>query len=188
MLRPETHPPVERNGFYRPAANVLNNIGSIYDNTGKYDEALKYYQKALNLRLPLNDFVGIASSYANIGNIYRQKKDFKKSIEALRKSVGFIERTDNLEYKMGVIGGLQLTFEYAGNADSALKYYKKWLGIRDLLYNQDKEREMGVWRRKPNTNAANQLKGLRMKNSNCSRKPNCKGKGCLGILLSQVSS
>ena len=60
-------------------AASYNNIGNVYDSQGKYEEALEYYQKDLDItvRLVGGDHPDVAGSKENIGLVF--KKMTKKS-------------------------------------------------------------------------------------------------------------
>ncbi|HEY3405901.1 MAG TPA: tetratricopeptide repeat protein [Ohtaekwangia sp.] len=51
-------------------ANVLNNIGILYEEAMKYDEAMKYYQEALSLGRKVHDDEVTATVLNNIGELY----------------------------------------------------------------------------------------------------------------------
>ena len=48
-------------------ANHYTNIGVVLRGMGKYQQALESHNKALKIREELNDRVGLALSYRNIG-------------------------------------------------------------------------------------------------------------------------
>ena len=59
-------------------AASYNNIGNVYDRQGKYEEALEYYQKDLDITARLvGDHPSVADSKENIGLVF--KKMTKKS-------------------------------------------------------------------------------------------------------------
>src|SRR5882672_2302774 len=56
--------------FQKGDAYALKNIGIAYYFQGKYLEALDYYQQSLKVFTEINDYVGMANIYGNIGAIY----------------------------------------------------------------------------------------------------------------------
>ncbi len=61
-------------------------IGNVYDSQGQYEQALEYYQKALeiNIKVSGKDHLDVAKSYTGIGNVYRVPE---KARGGARKSV-----------------------------------------------------------------------------------------------------
>ena len=49
---------------------ITANIGLVYYNTGDYPKALEYHTKAREIDESLNDRVGMARDYTNIGLVY----------------------------------------------------------------------------------------------------------------------
>ncbi|CAM4803195.1 unnamed protein product [Rotaria magnacalcarata] len=64
-------------------ANVMNNIGSIYNDWGEYSRALQYYNQALtifeNLKIENSSFK--ANVFKNIGIAYERQKQYKTALE-----------------------------------------------------------------------------------------------------------
>jgi tetratricopeptide (TPR) repeat protein len=58
-------------------AGTLNNIGSVYDDKGDYEQALLYYQRCLTIeeRVKGKDAIDCATTLNNIGLVYRNKGD-----------------------------------------------------------------------------------------------------------------
>ena len=55
----------------RGKATRLNNIGGVYQDWGKPEQALEYYQKALDIAEELKDIRGKATRLNNIGGVYQ---------------------------------------------------------------------------------------------------------------------
>jgi serine phosphatase RsbU (regulator of sigma subunit)/Tfp pilus assembly protein PilF len=63
-------------------ATLLNNVGVIYKNQGKYDKAIEYYQENLRIHEELGNLLSMARSHANIGNVYFYFGiDYNKALE-----------------------------------------------------------------------------------------------------------
>jgi len=60
---------------------IYNNLGAIEEKKNKLDEAIKYYEKALQLK------PNFAQGYYNLGVVYWKKKDFKKVIYYFKKTL-----------------------------------------------------------------------------------------------------
>jgi CHAT domain-containing protein len=75
-------------------ATTLNNIGSVYDDLGEKQEALKYYNQALPLRRAVGDRGGEATNLNNIGAVYDDLGEKQEALKyynqalPLRRAVG----------------------------------------------------------------------------------------------------
>ncbi len=60
-------------------AAALNGIGNINTALGYYDEAEKNFREALNIEKQFDNHQGQAINYANIGRLYRYRKEYRKA-------------------------------------------------------------------------------------------------------------
>ena len=69
-------------------ASSYNNIGSVYNDQGKKDKALKYFNKALDIRLKKlgKDHTRVAISCNNIGSVYKDRGTYDKAFEYYNKA------------------------------------------------------------------------------------------------------
>jgi diguanylate cyclase (GGDEF)-like protein len=111
---------------------ILNNIGMIYSDLEKYDEAKKYYLEALNVHniyehdLNIILFTNIGSIYKNIGEYKVAKSYFEIVIETEKNS----ENKNILYIALNRIA-LGEIFYIQGEVEKASKYFK--VGVKDLL-------------------------------------------------------
>jgi two-component system, LytTR family, sensor kinase len=59
----------------------LSNLGWNYYNEKRYGEAIKYYNRSLEYSIPAKIFFNSTNSYGNLGTIYRDMGDMKRSRE-----------------------------------------------------------------------------------------------------------
>ncbi|SMG11019.1 Signal transduction histidine kinase [Marivirga sericea] len=55
------------NSFFK--ARILNNIGNTYWKASRLEDAYQYYKRSLEIRTLIEDSLGMAKSYGNLGNI-----------------------------------------------------------------------------------------------------------------------
>ena len=69
-------------------AASYNNIAIIYQKQGKYEEALEYYQKGLEIDIKVSgqDHPDVAASIKNIGIVYHNKGDRAAATEMFTKA------------------------------------------------------------------------------------------------------
>jgi len=111
---------------------ILNNIGMIYSDLEKYDEAKKYYLDALNVhntyehQLNIILFTNIGSIYKNIGEYKVAKSYFEIVIETEKNSFN-----KNILYIALNRIALGEIYFIEGECDKAKEYFEK--GIKALL-------------------------------------------------------
>ena len=68
-------------------SSMLNNIGRVYQDLGKPEKALEYYEKALAIDEELKDIRGKATLWNNIGRVYQDWGKPEKAMEYFQKSL-----------------------------------------------------------------------------------------------------
>lgn len=116
-------------------------LGEVYRKAGKYEEALEYDNKALNL---LTDDIDKAEALNAIGVVYlnmgnKSKSDPKKQIDNYKKAEEFYKKALKLREKIHASKG-EIAFSYhnlgsvyynLGNYIEAINYHLKGLEIRE---------------------------------------------------------
>ena len=95
-------------------ANMHADIGNIYKDLGRYDEAMSEYKRALGLR---PDFVDIKM---NLAVVYRDLKDYARAINILKEAIDLKENF--------LDGRVQLGLTYY-TMDEHLKAKEEWQAV-----------------------------------------------------------
>jgi tetratricopeptide (TPR) repeat protein len=123
-------------GLEHPStATAYNNIGSVYDDKGDYDNALEYYLKALAIREKVLGPEHPDTEYNNIGSVLFKKGDYDKALEYYQKAQAIREKVLGPEHPSTAttynnIGGVYFD---KGDYDKALEYYQKAQAIREKV-------------------------------------------------------
>ena len=62
-------------------ADSYDNIGSVYERQGKYEEALDQYRRSLEIKTRVfgQDHPDVAASYENIGLVFKEQGELEKA-------------------------------------------------------------------------------------------------------------
>ncbi|MEL6659836.1 MAG: histidine kinase dimerization/phosphoacceptor domain -containing protein [Bacteroidota bacterium] len=82
----EAYQIASEHGFPAKASLVLNNMGILYRKQERYVEALDAYQKSLAVKRQLQDSLGQANTYFNIGAVYAKIDSLPQAIEAIQQA------------------------------------------------------------------------------------------------------
>lgn len=104
-------------------SNLYNNLGVIFFDEGKPDSALVYYFVALRIRQKLGIQHNIAGSLSNIGGVYHEKKEFKKSMQYHLQALSI----DSVNTAPIVYSNLSSSYYHERNYSKALYYANKAL-------------------------------------------------------------
>jgi CHAT domain-containing protein len=111
-------------------AYTLGAIGRVFHATGRYSEALRYFQESLKLSRELNDRQGEANTLGAIGDVYR-------AIGRYAESLRYLQDSRNLHRTLGVRAGEADALEYIGRIyhstgryAEALRHFQDSLRLR----------------------------------------------------------
>ncbi|MDH6313126.1 two-component system sensor histidine kinase ChiS [Parabacteroides sp. PFB2-10] len=84
----------DRATISRNMASSYNGLGVIYHSINEEQEAIRSYEKALEIEIGNNNLRGIAMNYANIGSVYFDMGDQTKAEEYYRRSLDYNEKAN----------------------------------------------------------------------------------------------
>ncbi|EAY27386.1 tetratricopeptide repeat protein [Microscilla marina] len=124
-------------------SNIYNTLGGVYKKQGHYAQALKSYQKALQLDTKLNNYSGMAVSYNNMANVYSEQGNFPMSLSHYLKALRIRERL-NQEKNVGTVcNNIGLLYIDQMNYTQAEAYFRRSLEIGKKL--KQKKRVASVY-------------------------------------------
>jgi tetratricopeptide (TPR) repeat protein len=114
-------------------SNVLYQIGILYQHFGNNYEALKHYQKAMQIYENIEDIKGISRCFHQIGNIYFFRCDYEEALKLFKKSLEISEKIADIKGVSDSLGQIGNIYNIKEDYDEALKQYKKSLGIFEKI-------------------------------------------------------
>jgi Flp pilus assembly protein TadD/peroxiredoxin len=100
--------------------NAWNNLGILSAREGNTTAAIGYFQRALQID-PAHTI-----ALLNLGNAYRQNKDWAPAKESLQKALDLSPEDPETNYSLGMV------YAQLGDADRAYDYLKKALALRPV--------------------------------------------------------
>ncbi len=135
---------IPERGLKKEQKNLLakkyNNLGIYYYRTGYLDKALKYHEKALDIRKAIygEKHPDVATSYNNIALVYRAKGELNTALKYHKKALDIIkaiygEKHPDVATSYNNIAGV---YYDKGELNTALKYHEKALDIRKAIHGE----------------------------------------------------
>ncbi len=125
----------EKKAYEHFRADVLNNIGLIYEDIGMHQLALEYLNEALALYIHQNLEEQIGNIWLNIGAVEYELKNTEKALTNLRKATKILAGNNNLWSLAIGFHQLAVIFSETGQIDSANVFLEKSLAINQALGN-----------------------------------------------------
>ncbi|MFZ4465172.1 MAG: tetratricopeptide repeat protein, partial [Bacteroidales bacterium] len=105
-------------------AKIMNEEGVCYRKLRLYDKAISIHFEVLSIFEKYHDSMGIAFSYANIGNVYNLTGELDDALEYQMKALSikeFLHNSTQIAYSHNAIG---MVLIQQNKADQALKYFE----------------------------------------------------------------
>lgn len=114
-------------------ALTMNHLAWAFYEKGELETSLGYYQKNLDISIPLNRQANITNIYGNIGNIYRDKKDFEKALDYYDKSIELSEEIGDVYNLSWIYKDISIMYASLGDYQKAYEYQKLHSQYSDSL-------------------------------------------------------
>ncbi len=114
-------------------ARAYGSIGNIYEEQGKYDEALKSNLQAMKLGEETGDKPGMALTYNNIGNIYAALGNYPEAIKNHFAALKLKEETGDKKSIANSYNNIGSIYYNQGDLAQSLKYNLTALKIREEI-------------------------------------------------------
>lgn len=121
-------------GYRKGEAEVLNNIGIIYDYQSNFSASLNAYFKALRIQESIRDDKGIAYTCSNIGLIYANQRNYAAALR-------FHNRSLHLRKKIGFKPGISASYNNIGIVSMYQKNYQE--ALRNYFASVQIDKELG---------------------------------------------
>lgn len=123
---------------------VYNNLGIVADDNAQFDEAIKYYQLALDIVTEIygDNHIEVADYHFKIGDTYTKKKNYVLADDYLQKSLGYYVQnlgTDHY-YTAPIYYGLGLFYREIGNIKRASTYLENAATIFEKILGSEHQK------------------------------------------------
>lgn len=109
--------------------SILNKLGEVHLSLKNYNTAEKYFKRAGDEALNLDDTKVIAYNKSNLGSCYEKKGDYVKAIEYQKESLQLYEQLADIEGVSVVNENIGSIYEDLEQFDLAKKYFEKALSL-----------------------------------------------------------
>lgn len=115
--------------------------GEIFFAKRDYDRALEYFNRSLKANENAIDSTFIATAHISIGRCYQQLGLVDKAMASYFMVLPISLKMDVKENLSTVYANLSDIYSQKGNLSQAFEYYKKYISVKDSIYNHEKLRQ-----------------------------------------------
>jgi signal transduction histidine kinase len=117
-------------------ALAYNNLAEYHTNKNQFVQAAAFNEKAMALRLRLNDKQGYISSLNNQGNLLIKQKNFAAAEKYLLTALDSLKKYPLKSDEQKVLFNLSQLYEASGKYAQALNRFKEYSVVKDTLLNE----------------------------------------------------
>lgn len=110
-------------------AQILNNIGAIYESKGDFSKALDYYYRLLRIADSASLKMQKSRAHLNIGVVYLNQQKFEESLKFFNKALPLKKELEDKRGEALVYNNIGIVYYYLGQYDKVLKNFKRSLNI-----------------------------------------------------------
>ncbi|PQJ21040.1 tetratricopeptide repeat protein [Tenacibaculum sp. SG-28] len=126
----------EKETYESGMANSYLLLGASKEKQGRYLEAIKNQEKALQWYTKMQDKIGVANSKINIGSIYEDLNQFDKAYNYFLEAYAILKNTQTAE-ECDVLNNLGDVYRKRGDIQAAISYTNHSLDIAKALENSN---------------------------------------------------
>ena len=123
-------------------AKVRSNLASVNLNSKKYDEALIQINTSIHLFKTFNVKEDLDEAYLIAAEVYLGLNERELSTNYYLKSYELAKKSNNINSLKNTSKGLAMAFEYIGNHEKSIKYYKEFIRYSDQKRDEDGIKEI----------------------------------------------
>ena len=114
--------------------------GEIFFAKGAFNRAIGYFNLALKTNEDAADSTFIATEHISIGRCYQQLGLLDKAMNSYLSVLPISLKMDVKENLKTIYANVSEIYEDSGNERQAFNYYKKYVDVKDSIYNNEKSR------------------------------------------------
>lgn len=108
---------------------ILNNIGGVYAEQGRYQESLELRSRALEIVKGLNNPAAEAQLINNIGIIYQEQGNYTEALSSFQAALAIEESIDARARMATSLNNIAIVYDNQGEYALALDYYQQALQL-----------------------------------------------------------
>ncbi|MCW5520017.1 sensor histidine kinase [Aureitalea sp. L0-47] len=114
----------------RSIASAFNSKASVFEARGVLDSAKLYHERGLELKIAIQDSLGMADSFNNLGIIYDEKGDYSEAISHYFQALEiYEEKATEFDKVPMVLVNIGIVYKKQKEFDKVLEYYERALEI-----------------------------------------------------------
>jgi adenylate cyclase len=121
----------------------LNDIGKLYAKEKKYEEAIKYHERAYEKAKHLDAKLDMAQSLTGLAQAYEQQNNMHQALTAYREAEQLANAVGDNKELEDIYKGLGVVYSNLKDFKNAFRYQYLLINVKDILYNTETDKKLG---------------------------------------------
>jgi tetratricopeptide (TPR) repeat protein len=121
---------------------ILDNLGLLATSMGNRDQAIGYFTAAIEQHKNINAQSAIAQTQIQMANLFNDKGDFAQAIQQAKEGTETIARLKSVSGMVEGYETLITAYIKAGNLSKALETQRRFVGLKDSLFANNRRKEI----------------------------------------------
>jgi len=122
--------------------DILANMGNIYSSENKTSLAIEYFKLAITACIEEDDETNLCGTLLSIAEVFQKQNKNDSAFAYGKKAMADAIVFNSIQYEMLSSSLLSSLYESGKNTDSAFKYLKLTISLKDSLYSQEKSKSI----------------------------------------------
>lgn len=114
---------------YSVYVRIIHSKGNALTYSGEYNEALANFQLVLDYKIEIQDTLGMAGMYNNIGITYFYLGEYQKAVEIYQKAIEIYEALQKRYSVANLLSNISLVYNEMDDFDKAVEFSQKALKV-----------------------------------------------------------
>jgi tetratricopeptide (TPR) repeat protein len=120
----------------RLEVRIFNNLGEVYQKSGKPEKALDLFAQALMISAEIGDRAGEGATLSNMAIVYRGIGQHQKALELYEKALPIRHEVEDKAGEASTLNNVALIYQVTGHPEKALEMYERALQINREVKNR----------------------------------------------------
>ncbi|PLX18066.1 MAG: hypothetical protein C0599_12745 [Salinivirgaceae bacterium] len=132
----------EKNNYTTLSALVYSNLGLVYEKQKRYKIAVQEIEKSLDIAKVQEDLGSQVKSMFALGRLYTRMNNFKLALKHLDKSERLAKQIGLFSDYFDIYFEKYEAYNALNDFKNAIHYYKKYVTVKDSIFNEKKHRQI----------------------------------------------
>ncbi len=132
----------KENAYIKLEALAYTNLGLVYEKQVLYDKAINVIKKSLAINREMGNAETETKNLRYLGGLFKKQKKYKLALQYLNESEKLAEKIKLISEYYEIYSEKSEVYEALNDYKNSLKFFRKYMTIKDSIFNKEKIRQI----------------------------------------------